>query len=345
MKLLKKSLALVTALSVSAVALLSGCGSQTESSSEPSQTETTTVASTEAATKSASSSDYTGKISPLLYKAEGKNGNTMYLFGTIHIGDSRNDIIVNDLSDELQSCDAIAVEFDSVEFSENLDEQLAVMSTLLLSDGTTTKDHFRKDLYEKCVKYMTEAGVYDEMYDTYCPGFWYMTLSQAAVKKSDYSGDYGVDGMLTKKAYEFKKEILEFESAKFQMESFRNLSDELVNLLTEAFFKTEADYNSNLSKLYNAWTVGDEAEIQKMLDGENVSQNNEELTAEQKKLVEEYQNALTHDRNKKMGEKAVSYIDSGKNVFVAVGTAHIIGDTGIVKYLKDKGYKVEKVDI
>ena len=342
MKLFKKSLALITALSVSAVALLSGCGSTSEiSSTEPSGTE----AVTEAVTEATAAPDYTGTISPLLYKAEGKNGNTMYLFGTIHVGDNRNDQIVNSLCDELQSCDALAVEFDSVEYEGNLEEQMATMKTFLLTDGTTVKDHLRSDLYDKCVSYLTDAGNYNSMYDMYKPGFWDMLLSQTAVQQSDYSPDYGVDGMLTRKAYEFEKEVLSFESAQFQVEMFAGFSDELVNLQIESFFETKDDYNDDLKALYDAWTVGDEEKILENLEGEGIDSSDEELTPEPDKLVEDYQKTMTYDRNKKMGEQAVSYLESGKNVFVAVGTAHIIGDTGIVEYLKDKGYKVEKAAI
>ncbi len=46
-----------------------------------------------------------------------------------------------------------------------------------------------------------------------------------------------------------------------------------------------------------------------------------------------------------MTAKMDEYLKGKEPVFVVVGAAHIIGDKGIAKQLRDKGYKVEQVTL
>jgi uncharacterized protein YbaP (TraB family) len=46
-----------------------------------------------------------------------------------------------------------------------------------------------------------------------------------------------------------------------------------------------------------------------------------------------------------MTGKMEEYLKGKDPVFVVVGAAHIIGDKGIAKQLRDKGYKVEQVTL
>jgi len=54
---------------------------------------------------------------------------------------------------------------------------------------------------------------------------------------------------------------------------------------------------------------------------------------------------LLDDRNVTMAAKVDEYLKGKDPVFVVVGAAHIVGDKGIAKLLRDKGYKVEQVTL
>ena len=343
MQVFKKSLAALTALSLSAAILLSGCGgasSSVDTSSSPAETtaETTVQATTE------SKPDNTADFDPLLWKVEGKNGNTMYLFGTIHVGDERNKQVFDMLKDEISASDAVAAEFDTVAYKEDTNQQLGAVISMMLTDGTTIKDHMRADLYDKSVKYLTDAGVYTTAYDMYNLGFWNNALSSTAVQLSPYSTDYGMEDLVLNEAKSGNKEILELESAQYQTDLISGFSDELQNLLIESFHETADTYSDEIKKLHDAWLAGDEDKLNDELEGET-EEDDEELTPEQQKLLDDYQKKMYDDRNDGMVKKAVEYLDSGKNVFFTAGTAHFLGDKGIVKQLTDKGYKVERIHI
>lgn len=343
MQVFKKSLAALTALSLSAAILLSGC-SGSSSSVDPSSSPAETTVETTVQSTAESKPDNTADIDPLLWKVEGKNGNTMYLFGTIHVGDERNKQVFDMLKDEINACDAVAAEFDTVAYAEDVNQQLATVMSMMLNDGTTIKDHMRADLYDKSVKYLTDAGVYTTAYDMYNLGFWNNALSSTAVQLSPYSTDYGMEGLVLNEAKSGNKEILELESAQSQTDLISGFSDELQNLLIEAFLDTADTYSDEIKKLHDAWLAGDEDKLNDEIEGET-GDDDEELTPEQQKLLDDYRKKMYDDRNDGMVKKAVEYLESGKNVFFTAGTAHFLGDKGIVKQLTDKGYKVERIHI
>jgi len=65
---------------------------------------------------------------------------------------------------------------------------------------------------------------------------------------------------------------------------------------------------------------------------------------DQKALIDEYNKAMSFDRNKGMLKVAIDYLESGETIFYAVGLAHLLDDVnGLVDALRDAGYTVELV--
>jgi hypothetical protein len=80
-----------------------------------------------------------------------------------------------------------------------------------------------------------------------------------------------------------------------------------------------------------AYMAGDPEALQKVMD----EQDDVGSKSLEKKLLD--------DRNVVMTGKMEEYLKGKDAVFVVVGAAHIIGDKGIAKQLRDKGYKVDQV--
>ena len=94
-----------------------------------------------------------------------------------------------------------------------------------------------------------------------------------------------------------------------------------------------------LKDLYEKWKSGTITE--KDVNGEDFDKS--QLTEEEKAAFEEYNNALLTDRNKGMTEKLTGYMKSGKTVMLVVGTAHFLGDDGIIQLLKNQGFTVTQI--
>ena len=61
-------------------------------------------------------------------------------------------------------------------------------------------------------------------------------------------------------------------------------------------------------------------------------------------MLADYNKAMLDDRNQGMAQAALSYLQSGDTVFLAVGTAHMLDEMGLVQLLTDAGCTVERVD-
>lgn len=294
------------------------------------------------------------KATPLFYKVTGSNGQQMYLLGTIHVGDVRNEYLPQEIKDAFAASDALAVECDTDAFFEKVetDEALAAkVSELYYNEGEKSlEDILEEEDYKTLVQLLKATGHYDT-------NILYMKPSNVASSLSSifmdlgytFSSDYGVEEQLHKWAEEQNKPVREVESVLFQMEMHSHYSQELqIFLLQQAFEDCPGVTWMGVNEMYDLWCAGDEAALREFLAEEvDTSELTEEELAEYeaaKPLLEEYDKAMVTDRNQGMLEVAIEYLESGDVVFYAVGLAHLLdGGNGLVDTLREAGYTVELV--
>ena len=105
------------------------------------------------------------------------------------------------------------------------------------------------------------------------------------------------------------------------------------------------EYWTSVVELYELWCAGNEADLLKELEDDwDTSELTEEELAELKPLMEEYNKAMSFDRNEGMLKTAIEYLESGEVIFYAVGLAHLLNNVnGLVDTLRQAGYTVELV--
>ena len=285
---------------------------------------------------------------PVFYKVTGANGETMWLLGTIHVGDERTAHLPQEIYDAFNASDALALEFDMDAYTTALmeDEEAiqAYIQAMIYTDGTTLKDHLTDEtLYEDTIKLLKATGNYNaNMAELTKPVFQAQTIENYYMSNGyRLSSDYGVDMQLQDLAKEQEKEVLSVESGEFQMDMLSGFSDALQELmLKDTLEYGQAYYNYSTVEMFEMWCRGDEAELIEYLAEE---EDDSELTEEEKALYEEYENAMSSSRNEDMLTIAQEYLNSGKTVFYAVGLAHLLADDGLVNTLRDAGYTVELI--
>ena len=285
---------------------------------------------------------------PVFYKVTGTNGETMWLLGTIHVGDERTAFLPQEIYDAFAASDALALEFDMDAYTAALmeDEEAiqAYIQAMIYTDGTSLSDHLTDEtLYEDTIKLLKATGNYNASMAELTKAVFQAQTIENCYMANGYrlSADYGVDTQLQALAKEQEKEVLSVESGEFQMDMLSNFSDALQELmLKESLEYGQAYYNYSTQELFEMWCRGDESELIEYL---NEEADDSELTEEEKALYEEYENAMSSSRNDDMLTVAQDYLNSGKTVFYAVGLAHLLADDGLVNTLRDAGYTVELV--
>ena len=86
------------------------------------------------------------------------------------------------------------------------------------------------------------------------------------------------------------------------------------------------------------WKLGDEETLKAYMAASQQIVNDE-----YRDILEEYNNALITKRNEAMTKYAEEALLSGKEVFICVGSAHVVGDGDMAENLKKMGYTVEVV--
>jgi uncharacterized protein YbaP (TraB family) len=80
---------------------------------------------------------------------------------------------------------------------------------------------------------LTNAGVYNALYDYYQPTLWMSLISNLSMETMGLDAEYGVDKCILLTAKQLNKEILEIESAKEQYKMLASFSEELQIALLE----------------------------------------------------------------------------------------------------------------
>ena len=284
---------------------------------------------------------------PLLYHVTGQDGQEMWLFGTIHVGDSRTGSLPQELYDAFAASDALAIECNTKAFDKQLDEDEAlsdkVSACYFYSDGSLAKDHITdENLYEDTIQMLKASGNYHANVP-YMKAYMLGSSLDSFYLRLGYqlTSDKGAEPRLMLLAEQQDKPIWEVESSLFQIEMLTGYSDPLQeDLLKENVYTTPEEYWESVEELYALWCAGDEAALI-----ERLRDDTSELTEEEMVLYEEYNKAMMTDRNDGMLEVAKEYLESGDVVFYAVGLAHLLDENnGLVFTLRDAGYTVTLVE-
>lgn len=282
------------------------------------------------------------KITPALYKVTDNEGHVIWLFGSIHVGRENFYPLPSYVMDAFNSSDAAAFEFDLVAAENDYSAQIDMAMALMYKDGSTIKDHVSEEVYQAAVEILKENNMYSSVLDMYMPIMWSSSIDMFLTEKSGLDSNLGIDRHLLNLSKENGKEILEVESMEYQTDMMANFSGGLQELLLEGSVGSYKNYVESVSELYalvEAWESGDEGKITAILYEEAEFESEEE-----KALYEEYSNALIVERNKNMTVYAENALKSGKEVFICVGAAHIVGDGAIAENLRELGYTVELIN-
>ena len=276
---------------------------------------------------------------PLLYRVTDDEGNVAWLFGSIHIGREDFYPLPDAVIDAFEGSDALAVEADIITFEEDLSAQMQAMQLFLYTDGSTIQDHVSEELYEAAVTILTENGVYLSMLDYYTASFWSSLIDSCLYELLELDIEGGIDRYLMELAAQSGKDILEVESVMFQYRMLAGFSAELQESLLEgsvAQYQNPEESRKELNQLMDLWVGGDEAAF-----AEYLTAPVEYADAKEAALYEEYNDAMIVERNEAMAEYVIDALASGKEVFVCVGAAHVVGEGAMAELLAEAGYTVE----
>ena len=266
---------------------------------------------------------------PMLWSVEhGKS--IVYLFGSIHLGKPEFYPLAPVIEEAFESSQNIVVEINSQSegFQSKLNEKIAEIG--MLKNGQKLSNVLSKPIYDKLVERFNKIGLPVESFLTFKPWLISMTLSALQMQAMGYIPDYGVEMYFLEKAQN-KKTVLELESIDEQLQLFERLDSELFLAYTLLSLNT---LEAEAEKLIKAWQCGDDKVLEDILNSDYSAY----LPG-----VKDIQEAMFHERNKRMTDRISQYLQEDSSYFVVIGAGHLIGENSIVDLLTKRGYTAKRM--
>jgi uncharacterized protein YbaP (TraB family) len=266
----------------------------------------------------------------LMWKATSPSA-TVYLVGSIHLGDSSMYPLPKEVESAFAAAKVLAVEINI----KNADQ--AKMIGLIQKYGLYTGDdsltrHLPKETQTALDEYCTKHNVPRQGMEQLKPWVVAVTIAAMAWQQAGEDPSLGIDMHFLDESKPPQR-IDELGTIGSQLAIFAEASEEEQQSMLASIMKQGDKTKDIITRTQAAYTAGDPDALQKVMD----EQDDVGSKSLEKKLLD--------DRNTVMTAKMEEYLKGNEPIFVVVGAAHIIGNKGIAKLLRDKGYKIDQVTL
>jgi len=294
-----------------------------------------------AAADPGSSGSAAGK-GPFLWKVEGSK--PLYLFGTIHVPDDRVLALAPSVTKAFGEATAVYTEIpmDSA-------TQMGIMGKVMLPDGTQLSDVIGQRLYDRMTAAIEKTlgadhsgmgAMLGPLFQRMKPWAAMSQLSLLEFLPEMMAGKQPLDAMLYSRAQSEGKTVGALETPDEQIAVFESFTTReqirMLELTLDEIERTKPGDRTQTQALVDAYLSGDMTVISKVMD--------EAMSGDQA-LMARFQDVAITRRNNHMTERiqALRREQPSTVFFIAVGTAHYAGPTGIVAQLQKAGLKVTRL--
>ena len=265
-------------------------------------------------------------VRPALWTVHGK-GATLYLFGSIHL-------LPQNLTWHTQAIDAALSASKIFVFEAPIDDSgKAQMTDFLrdngmLPDGTTLPDILPKDALADYRRAVADAGLPEHALDRDQPWLAEASIEVASLQQMRYLAADGVDQELFRWASAHGKTLRYFETPAQQLALLipRDKGHELADF--DSDLKAFRNEQNTIGALVDAWGTGDVKTVGRLMRSDMASD-----PAARKAIID--------DRNRNWIKTLDTLLAGNSDVFVTVGTGHLVGPKGVPALLRAQGYRVD----
>jgi uncharacterized protein YbaP (TraB family) len=256
---------------------------------------------------------------------------TVYLCGSVHL--AAPDLYPLDpaIENAFAKSDALVVE---VHLSPAVQQKAM---TLIMQKGLYEADdslnaHLSSAAQAKLGSFLRTIELDPATFTRTKPWYVGMMLVIREAQRLGYSQELGIDKHFVTKATGIKT-ILELETIEEQVNLLSSGTDKEQELALMEGLDQLPTIEEQLKIMMTAWKTGDASSMATVIN-ENLPKH-PDLNTQRKRLLD--------DRNVKMANIIKGYMKKKKTYFVVVGSAHLVGENGIVRLLQKNNYSVTQV--
>ena len=252
----------------------------------------------------------------------------LYLGGSSHLLRTEDFPLPTEFDMAFDASQEMVFETDINSVSNPEIVQLMMMKSLL-PEGKTLKSLLSDKVYDELSKVCAENNIPMENVQNIKPAMLMSILEMVQIKKMGFQPQ-GVDTYYFAKQMAKKGEWTHFESVEFQMDLLTTIGDGFEDEYVKYSLADMKNIEKELSILIDEWRKGNTKFISKKL----------KKSSKQFPLV---YNKMFTERNANWMPQIEQFLQDDKVEFVVVGLGHLVGKDGLLKLLKNKGYKVEQL--
>lgn len=258
----------------------------------------------------------------LLWKVEGENIQTSYLYGTIHLIPQDVFEVKTRVKEAFNSSEQIVLELDM----DDPSMQMKVMQNASMKEGTTLDQLFSEEEYTAVSNAVKEQmGIGLEMLNTMKP----FVISSMLIGTLIEGTPASYEMTFVQMAKEKELDILGLETVEEQMAIFDRIPYEEQAKDVLEMVQNQDEVRQEYSEMVEAYTQED---VEGLFD---IIEEYADTEAEMEEMIVK--------RNQRwiplIGEFAKE-----KSSFFGVGAGHLGGEQGVINLLKEAGYNVTPVD-
>lgn len=258
-----------------------------------------------------------------------KDGQTSYLYGTVHVGRQEWIFPGPEALSALHSSEVVALELDVLDPSimERLQAGMARKPSEALPESLNTR--LKDQLKAACLPETLLTSTAPEMVAT--------TLTMMSARQAGLDPSYAVDAVYAVMAHSLKKPVSSLESPEMQLQLLLGRTPQETQAVVESALEDleSGEASPMVTRIAQIWADGRLGEL------ENFEEWCECLNTDEDRSM---MRRLLDDRNPGLAARIDEIHASGKPVFAAVGSLHMVGKIGLPALLAERGYRVERVN-
>ncbi|MCP4598940.1 MAG: TraB/GumN family protein [Proteobacteria bacterium] len=254
----------------------------------------------------------------------------LYLLGSVHAANADFYPLDPVIEEAYEASDVLIVELNLAAIPNEKMLQV-VFSRAVLPKDQSLKSRLSEETWSKLFETLDKYNVPVESVIRFKPWFAALTIVTLRIVENGYSPAYGIDQHFIEKD---DKEIIELESADYQLALFDELPKELEELLILDAMEGSFQSGGDLTQVMAAWRKGDSETLREIMFS-SVGQQPE---------FEPLFKRIFIDRNRTMASRIEELLEDYTSLFVVVGAGHLVGDDGLVAIFEGKGYCVTQLE-
>ncbi|MBM2830190.1 MAG: hypothetical protein HW411_980 [Gammaproteobacteria bacterium] len=258
----------------------------------------------------------------LLWKISKDGYEPSYIFGTIHVSDSRIADLPELVSSKLNASDVFVMEA-----LPEPEEALKLSQMMFFDDGRTLKDFIDDKLFDRTAEILSAYQLPPESVTFMQP--W------AAFLVMNYPAEQGMplDLQLLNTAEQNGAKVQGLESLSEQGDVFSSMD---IQTQIQFLLDTVCNYETiskDFEKMKSFYLARD---LQGLFDYSN------QYSFSDEQIYKDFIRKLLTDRNHIMVDRMQSVLEAG-NAFIAIGAMHLPGHEGVLALLGRKGYRITSI--